>query len=186
MISYEGKKIRLRPITKFDLEKSIVWRNDPYTRENSLGYRFPVTEQMESTWYDSALKDQNGKRVIYAIESINDGIFIGIIQINRINWVNRVAYFGITIGDEDFRGKKIAEDSMNVFFNYVFNLLNIRKICLEVPSYNENAIKLYQRFGFIEEGLLKEHIYLAGNYFDIVLMRIFNSEFFEKSKKMAS
>jgi RimJ/RimL family protein N-acetyltransferase len=186
MISYEGNEIRLRPITKLDIEKSIVWRNDPETRENSLGYRFPVTEQMENTWYDLALTDQNWKRVIYAIESTNDQVLIGFIQINRINWINRVAYFGITIGDKSFRGKNIAEESMNIFFNYVFNLLNIRKICLEVPSYNNVAIKLYRRFGFIEEGLLKDHIYLERNYFDIILMRIFDSEFFDKSKAMAS
>ncbi|MBI5681835.1 MAG: GNAT family N-acetyltransferase [Deltaproteobacteria bacterium] len=159
------------------MEKSIIWRNDPDTRENALGYRFPVTEKMEDKWYESALDDQSRTRVIFAIVSLKDNALIGFIHLNRIDWIARVAYFGITIGDKEFQGKGMGPDAMEILFNYAFELLNLRKICLEVASFNEKAIRLYQRFGFKEEGVLKEQLFLEGNYHDVVLMRLFDSEF---------
>jgi len=180
MISYEGKKVRLRPLRKSDVEKSIVWRNDPEIRENAIGYRFPVTEEMEEKWFESALDDQSRTRVIFAIESLEEGALLGFLHLSQIDWIARRCYFGITIGEKQYQGKGFGADSMIVLLKYAFECLNLRKICLEVASYNENAIRLYQKFGFVEEGVLREHLYLEGKYHDVVVMRIFQSEFCEK------
>ncbi|KPA13051.1 N-acetyltransferase GCN5 [Candidatus Magnetomorum sp. HK-1] len=185
MISYKGKKTKLRPIHKLDIEKSIIWRNTPDIWENTLGYRFPVTEEMENKWYKSALDDQSNTRVIFAIESIDNDELIGFIYLKQIDWISRRSYFGISIGEQEYQGKGMGSDSMKIIFNYAFECLNMRKICLEVPAFNQNAIKLYKKFGFIKEGILKEHLYLNNSYHDIILMRIFNSEFREIYGDMA-
>jgi UDP-4-amino-4,6-dideoxy-N-acetyl-beta-L-altrosamine N-acetyltransferase len=180
MISYEGKKTKLRPIRKSDIEKSIRWRNNPDIRDNSLGYRFPVTEKKEEKWYESAMDDQSHSKVVFAIETIEDNNFIGFIHLNQIDWISRRCHFGITIGEKEYQGKGMGPDSMQILFNYAFNCLNIRKISLEVVSFNTHAIRLYKNFGFIEEGKLEEHLYLEGAYHDIIQMRIFDSDFREK------
>lgn len=182
MISYQGEKTKLRPICKSDLEKSIIWRNTPDIRENVLGYRFPVTQKMEELWYESALNDQSGTRVIFAIEELENNILIGFIHLSQIDWISRRSDFGIVIGEKDFWGKGMATDSMKIIFKYAFECLNLRKICLEVVAFNNNAIRLYQKFGFEKEGRLKEHVYLENNYYDIVLMGLFNTKFREKYK----
>lgn len=183
MISYEGKKIRLRPVRKSDSLKSLSWRNDPDVRENALGYRFPVTDVMEDKWYDSILDDQSRTRVFFAIESLEDSTLIGLIQLNQIDWISRRCFFGIVIGEKSYQGRGMGLDSMKVLFNYAFDCLNIRKICLEVSGNNKHALNLYHKFGFVDEGRLKEHLYLEGNYHDMVLMRIFDFEFREKYTK---
>lgn len=182
MITYKGEKTRLRPIRKSDVEKSINWRNDPDIRDNALGYRFPVTEKMEDKWYESALDDQSKTRVMFAIEAVEDDALIGFIHLSQIDWISRRCYFGITIGEKNYQGKGMAADSMRILFNYAFECLNLRKICLEVVSFNDKAIRLYRKFGFVEEGILKEHLYLEDAYHDIVLMRVLNSEFRKKYK----
>ena len=135
---------------------------------------------MEDKWYESALDDQSRTRVIFAIESLEDDALIGFIHLNQIDWISRRCYFGITIGEKEYQGKGMGPDSMRILFNYAFECLNLRKICLEVATYNKNAINLYNKFGFVEEGRLKKHVYLEGDYHDIVLMRIFDSEYREK------
>jgi UDP-4-amino-4,6-dideoxy-N-acetyl-beta-L-altrosamine N-acetyltransferase len=182
MITYEGEKTKLRPIRKSDVEKSIEWRNNPDIRENALGYRFPVTEKMEDKWYESALDDQSETKAIFAIEALKDNTLIGFIHLNQIDWISKRCYFGIRIGEKQYQGKGMGPDSMCILFNYAFECLNIRKICLEVPSFNDSAIRLYRKFGFIEEGTLTKHLYLEGTYHDIVLMRIFDSEFRKRYK----
>jgi len=51
--------------------------------------------------------------------------------------------------------------------------LNLNKITLEVIETNHNALKLYRKIGFIEEGRLRKHYYSDGKYFDIIILSIF-------------
>jgi RimJ/RimL family protein N-acetyltransferase len=173
MISYEGKTTRLRPLQKSDSKKSIVWRNDPDIREYAQGYRFPVTQQMEDKWYESTLDDQSHLRVVYAIETKEGNVLIGFIHLFQIDWISRLCYFGLSIGEKEYHGKGMAVDSSGIMFDYAFECLNMRKICIEVAAYNTHVITLYEKFGFVEEGRLKQQQYLDGAYHDMVLMGLF-------------
>jgi RimJ/RimL family protein N-acetyltransferase len=46
----------------------------------------------------------------------------------------------------------------------------VRKLELHVFPYNEAAIRLYERFGFVREGYRKEHYRRGGGYVDAILM----------------
>lgn len=177
MISYTGKKVRLRPLRVSDKSHTQVWRNDPDVRENALGYRFPVTDTMDAQWFDDALKDQCGKRAIFAIEDLADSACIGIVQLNRIDWIARLAYLSIVIGDMSRHGKGLGADAIHVLFRYGFGCLNLRKVCLEVPAFNERARRLYAELGFTEEGTLKEQLFLGSGYHDIILMGLFREAY---------
>jgi len=58
--------------------------------------------------------------------------------------------------------------------DYAFNELNIRKITLSLLSKNLRALSLYKKYGFIREGLLKDEQFKNGNYYDVILMALFN------------
>ena len=177
MISYEGRQIRLRPIRKNDLEKTILWRNDLVLQEYVLGIRFPVTERMEEKWYESIADDPSRTRMVFAIERIASAEIIGITHLNQIDWITRLAYFGIYIGDSTNRGMGMGSEAMDILFRYGFDCLNLRKICLQVVEYNESALRLYRKYGFKEEGRLREQCYLEGRYYDVVMMALFADDF---------
>jgi RimJ/RimL family protein N-acetyltransferase len=47
----------------------------------------------------------------------------------------------------------------------------IEKICLEVFATNENAIRLYKKFGFVEQGLGSKDVKRGpGQYVDVLSM----------------
>ena len=48
--------------------------------------------------------------------------------------------------------------------------LGARKVSLRVLSHNEAARRLYERCGFVVEGVLKDEFYLGGRYADDVFM----------------
>lgn len=181
MISYEGRQIRLRPVKRSDLEKTIIWRNDPVLRENILGIRFPVTEKMEEKWYESVADDPARSRVVFAIEKIDNTELVGIAHLSQIDWVARLAYLGIYIGDSHNRGKRMGSEAMDILLRYGFDCLNLRKVCLQVAAYNDAALQFYRNYGFQEEGRLKEQVYLGGRYHDVVLMRLFANAFRQRS-----
>jgi len=177
MITHEGRVARLRPLRASDRERTLSWRNDPEIRDNALGYRFPVTEVMEEKWIAHALDDQSRTRVIFAIEDRKDGRLVGLIYLTEIDWISRVASFGIMIGDKARQGRGIATDAMHLILRYAFSCLNLRKICLRVADYNTRAQALYDRLGFAVEGRLRQHVYLEDTFHDVILMALFRDDY---------
>jgi RimJ/RimL family protein N-acetyltransferase len=49
-------------------------------------------------------------------------------------------------------------------------------VWLEVHASNERAIRAYSSCGFVEEGRMREHIWLDGRYLDNGLMGILRDE----------
>jgi UDP-4-amino-4,6-dideoxy-N-acetyl-beta-L-altrosamine N-acetyltransferase len=182
MISYQGKKTRLRPIKTGDIERLLKWRNDPEVRDYAMGYRFPITEAMETRWIEKVSDDQSKSIIVFAIEDLADDKHVGITQLSRIDWISRFSYLSIMIGEKDRWDKGIGTESMHILLSYAFYCLNLRKIYLEVLNFNEKAKKFYEEIGFEIEGRLKKHIYLGNNYYDVIIMALFKDNYYANHK----
>lgn len=168
-----GKRVLLRPLKNTDIELLNEWRNNLELIKLTQGIRFPKTLEMDQDWFRNLSNDKSNKYVVFGIEEISSNSFIGLIQITNIDWISRVGEFGINIGDSTKNGLGYGTESMKLFFSYIFQELNLRKISLKVASSNENAIKSYRKLGFVEEGVLKEHIFMGDKYYDLILMALF-------------
>jgi UDP-4-amino-4,6-dideoxy-N-acetyl-beta-L-altrosamine N-acetyltransferase len=168
----KGEKIILRQLKLSDWESTIKWRNDATIKQMAMMHPFPITENVEKEWYENIINKKDDKTVYFTITLRNDDP-IGFITLNRINHINRNCYLGIVIGDPGSQGKGYGFESMQVVMDYVFNTLNLNKITLEVIETNHNALKLYRKLGFIEEGRLRKHYFAEGKYFDIIILSVF-------------
>jgi len=173
---FTKEKVGLRPFKTEDFKATFPWRQDGELRKLAQFHSFPVTEELEQDWIDSILKNRSDKTVYYAIENIEEKKLIGYFLLKDINWVNRVAWLGIIIGELSDRGKGYGKVSLELGLGYAFDYLNLRKISLEVLSGNKAAIALYNKAGFIEEGVLKKHFFFEAKYHDVKIMSLFNSE----------
>ena len=68
-----------------------------------------------------------------------------------------------------FRGKGIGKKLLEKTINHAWNQ-GLKRLELEVFSDNENAIKLYQKFGYTVEGTRKYARYYDGKYQHCVFM----------------
>lgn len=171
-----GERCLLRPLSQADAQVTLAWRNDPALRDAVMGYRFPVTQAREDAWYARILQDGGDRRADYAIESLTDGAMVGMTHLAEIDWIARHAGFGIIIGDASRQGQGLAAEAMRLLFGHAFGVLNLRRIHLRVAAYNVRALALYHRFGFREEGRLREHVFLDGRYHDLVLMGLMRAD----------
>ena len=73
--------------------------------------------------------------------------------------------FGIGIL-KAFWGEGLGSILMTEMLEFAINNKVLRKINLMVSVKNENAIRLYKKFGFEEEGRIREDIYVNGAYND--------------------
>lgn len=80
-----------------------------------------------------------------------------------------VGTIGISVSDA-WQGKGVGTALMQAGVDLADKWLNLTRLELEVYADNESAIRLYERFGFEREGVLRQHAFRDGRYVDSIMM----------------
>jgi len=92
--------------------------------------------------------------------------FIGTISINSIDWINRKGEIGYMIGDKSYWGFGIATEAVELASSYALQRLNLHKVEAGVVAGNIGSIKVLEKNGFKEYGVIPEDHWLEGKYYD--------------------
>ncbi|WP_366938276.1 GNAT family protein [uncultured Clostridium sp.] len=175
---FTGSKVALRGYSYEDIVVAHKFVNDyEITKNLALGSIFPVSLDEEEEFIRKSCARSDDMTCNFAIESLEDGEYIGGCGINETDLKNRNCTVGIFIGEKELWGQGYGTDAMEVLIQYAFNELNFEKIKLSVYSFNSRAIKCYANLGFVEEGQLKKEIFREGKYHDVILMAMFREDY---------
>lgn len=167
--------IKLRKLSASDYTTYHDWRNDIEVMETTSPqldiYTLEETEQ-----YISAIVSQSTAKG-YLIEYKETEQTVGIVSLINIDYKNRSAECIIDIGVKDMWGKGIGTAAISLILEFAFNELNLQRVYLQVFSFNERAIKLYEKMGFVHEGKFRQALYRSGKWHDIVIMGILKDEY---------
>ncbi|OGE52487.1 hypothetical protein PENARI_c010G09934 [Penicillium arizonense] len=75
-----------------------------------------------------------------------------------------------------FRGKGYGGEAINWALDWAFRYAGVHRVGLSTFSYNENALKLYRKLGFVEEGREREAIYHLRVWHDVVSFSMLEHE----------
>lgn len=178
---FKTENIYLRKIESSDAEIYHEWRNNPEIMRSTSPYLDLYTLEETESFINMIASQPSAKG--YMIIYNETHATVGIISLVNIDTKNRSAECIIDIGDKSVWGKGIGTQALSLVIDYAFNELNMHRVYLQVFSFNERAIGLYQKLGFIEEGRLREALYRDGNWHDIVQMSILKSEYKNKAKE---
>lgn len=176
IVFLRGKKTILRPISESDIPFFIKWINDPEVAK-FIARHWPLMELTEKKWLEK--KAESDDSIVLVIETL-EGKPIGIMGIDKIDWVNRTAITGALIGEKAYWGKGFGTDAKMQLLNYAFNTLGLRKICSEVISFNGRSVAYSKKCGYIEEGRKRQQIFREGKCWDMVLLGVFKEEWLPK------
>lgn len=165
----------LRAVTREDLPRLREFANDLEV-ELAGGGDPPIPRTLERLQkdFEREVSEPPRDRTNFAIEA--DGKCIGTCGLFNVDASARHAELGIGIGDRDYWGRGYGREAVGLLLDYAFRLRNLRRVWLEVHSANERAIRSYRACGFVEEGRMREHVWLGGRYVDNVVMGVLREE----------
>lgn len=170
-----GERVILRDYRREDLVHMRKWVNDyEITKYLSNVFLYPHTITDTESFLDYMLKGSDTRGFVIAHKDTEE--YIGQLDLLKIDWPNRNALIGITIGTKDNLGKGYGTESIQLLQDFAFNKLNLHKLELEVREFNYRAIACYKKCGFIEEGRIRESFFVDGKYTDTILMGVLKRE----------
>lgn len=162
-----GNSISLQPISPQDTDFIIKWRNNPNVRKNLVS-QITLTREMHQNWLET--KVASGEVVQYIITDKGSDQPVGTIYFNNIDKTNRVAEFGIFIGEDSARGKGLGSEATKLFCEYGFHSLGLRRIFLRVFADNKQAIQCYINAGFVFDDLRHDMVCVEGEFREMFFM----------------
>lgn len=163
--------IYLRLMTYDDTDLIVKWRNTDSVRKNFI-YQALFTRESHENWIRT--KVETGQVVQMIICESKGDRPVGSVYIRDIDHDHHKAEYGIFIGEEAARGKGYGTAAAKLMIRYCFEELNLHRLFLRVYATNQQAIRSYEKAGFVQEACLRDDVCIDGEYKDIVLMGILN------------
>lgn len=173
----EMKKIYLRLMTEEDTDMIIAWRNSDAVRKNFI-YQELFTREGHLNWIRTMV--DTGRVVQKIICMVDSDKPVGSVYIRDIDLQHRKAEYGIFIGEESARGKGIGTQAASMMLQYCFEELKLHRVFLRAFADNMQAIRSYEKAGFVREAYLHDDVCIDGKFRDIVLMAKLNPEEVER------
>lgn len=175
----ETERLLLRKVTADDAASMLSYLSDQHvTQHMGLAPFQTIADALdEIAWYESIVTEGTGIR--WGITLKEEGQVIG-----SCGFLNRVAkHRRMEIGTElsrDYWHQGIASEALQAVIRYVFNNLEVQRMEALIEPANLASQKLFERHGFMKEGLLRSYEYTCGKYDDLymysLLKRDFNAE----------
>jgi RimJ/RimL family protein N-acetyltransferase len=168
----EGQKVRLRPVTEADLPHFQRWLGDAEVRRWLAAMDAPPTLEEEHEWYEGRRSDPDA--VLWSIETV-EGRLLGSTELRIAKHANR-AELGISIHDKSQWNRGYGTDAVMLVLEYAFDDLRLNRIELTTDESNVRGRRCYEKCGFAEEGLLRQHRLVDGEYGNTIMMSVLREE----------
>lgn len=173
-----GKQIYLRGIEAEDLPAMVGWINDEEVNKLMfVGHRPANLDLLVAQW---RTETQSHDNMPFAVCLRADDVFIGTGGLYGINWIMRSGEMRIFLGDKSHWGQGIGTEVIKLLVVYGFERLNLNRLWLGVNLENKSAVRVYEKAGFVNEGILRQEQYRNFRYYDVQRMSILREEYAAK------
>ncbi|GAA4919247.1 GNAT family protein [Streptomyces coeruleoprunus] len=171
-----GDKVLLRPFTEADTTTMAAILDDPeVVRLTGSGERSFSYEQLRS-WYDS--RSEQADRLDLGLVDRASGRLVGELVLYEWDELNRSCVFRVLIGPGG-RDRGLGTEAIRLLLAYAFERLGLHRVSLGVLAFNPRAQRVYERVGFVREGVEREAVLHEGEWIDSVSMAVLAREWAE-------
>ena len=183
---FEGADIRFGPIDHDrDPEIESKWTHDAgFLRLYDIAPVRPLSVAMVKKQYEKLEKqaEQDKNMYYFAIRAKADDRLIGNAMVHRIEWTNGNGWVRLGIGAAEDRRKGYGTQALRMLLRFAFAELNLFRVTAAVQEYNEGAVALLKKMGFVEEIRRRKALERDGRRWDMLLFGLLNDEWRNQAK----
>ncbi|WP_069764222.1 GNAT family N-acetyltransferase [Streptomyces sp. LUP47B] len=180
-----GDRTVLRPFTEADAEVMAEIIEDPEVVRFTGAPSGELTLERLRSWYGS--RSEQPDRLDLAVTDRATGELVGEVVLHMgvpplersREWGRdsdaRSCTFRTLIGPRG-RGRGLGTEATRLIVGYGFEQLGLHRIELEAYGYNARALRVYEKAGFVVEGVRREADLRDGEWVDWVIMGILDRE----------
>jgi RimJ/RimL family protein N-acetyltransferase len=170
----DGERVLLRPVTAEDVPALMPMLRDPEI--DRLTGSHPdggLDDAAIRTWYDTRA-DQDDRLDLAVIEKAT-GLVVGEAVLNEWDPGNESCAFRIGFAPGTY-GRGLGTEATRLIVGHAFEGLGLHRVWLEVYAFNPRARRVYEKVGFVREGVLRDALLWEGERVDAELMSVLSTE----------
>ena len=169
-----GPRLSLTAYSKDDLAALLPFFQDLST----LRYYLPTTVRpFNLEQLDLLLSDWNDGQSNFVFAIRHEGEICGLVNLDGLDFPNSHAEIGIAITDKLQRGQGFAGEALQLLLDFAFGELNLQRIWCRIISGNDPSVRLFTRTGFVQEGVLRQHVRRSGSFRDMLVFGLLRDEY---------
>ena len=142
-----SEKYYLSSLVKIDgLSNYLPWMTNTLENQFILSAKANYSINELCTFIDVYNKYEN--TILLGIYDKANNNYVGNIEYDNINKLDKSAYLGILIGQQEYRKIAVASQIIPISMRWLHEYLGIEGVFLGVDNSNIHALKLYQKLGF--------------------------------------
>jgi len=173
-----GRRVVLRRHRPENLAVVSRWYRDPEVARLTRYQTRPMPREEVERFFQTRLLGSDS--VAYAIHVRLTDRLIGLTTFSSLDADNGSVLFHITLGERDIWGQGYGTEAASLMLAHAFERLGLHRVGLSVFSFNERAIRSYEKAGFRIEGRLRDAIARDGRYWDEIQMGALRPEWLER------
>lgn len=173
---FAGRLVRLRAWepTDADTEFRFLQDSEIARLDSNIGFPNSLAEIRRRLENPREPRYPDDKSLI--IETL-DGQMVGEINVQLTDPRNGTFSIGIGLPERTTWGKGYAKEAMLLIMRFMFHERRYQKCNIGVYAFNQRAIGLYRRLGFIEEGRIRRAVFTNSSFHDELLLGLTVEEF---------
>ena len=169
-----GQLVVLRRPQPQDMAAVVRWYRDPEIARLTRYQTRPMTTAEIERFFEQRLLSPDA--LAYSIIESAGARLIGFTTFSALDVDNGSVMFHITLGERDAWGRGLGTEATELMLEHAFERLGMHRVGLSVFSYNERAIRAYEKAGFVIEGRLRDAVVRDGRYHAEIQMGALASE----------
>ena len=185
-------QVELTSLTREDVQRVADWLGDPEV--NSLWYGEDdkgqplhmgyspqeVLGAPEEEW-DASLPDADNRKVFSVYTS--EGEHIGEGQL-EFEWPLMEAQLVLMIGRKDLWHHHYGTAALIALLDEAYETYELHRVWVDVPEYNENALRLCRHVGFVLEGHFRKTHRKGDTWYDSFAMGLLSDEYVRRRTRL--
>jgi RimJ/RimL family protein N-acetyltransferase len=169
-----GELVTIREASKSDAASLLAYLETVCSETNNLTFgpgEMSLTVEQETAFLEG-MAEKPGAIFLTALNEQDE--LVGTIHFvaGNLPRTKHAGEFGMSVVKAHW-GKGLGAALLDVLLEWVRENKSIRKVNLKVRADNTNAIRLYRKKGFVDEGRIAREYLIDGEFHDVLCMGLF-------------